>query len=234
LVIETHIDPTNGFQASGDMNNATRVTTVAGAVTGFDLGSNNNNNLAFSTSKAVSIGTATSVNVGSDAISGFSWGRWSGGSFLYTDRVTNAVTQVANTNTNLHWIAGPATSNVVLPVSGTFNYTLVGGTNPTDNLGNVGTLTSASLQANFTAQTVNMGVNATVNTVNYVSTGTNMPIQNGGFNNNGGAFTATANGTAVQGFAGGIFTGALGTGAGMVYGFTNGATVVNGVAAFSR
>ena len=234
LVIETHIDPTNGFQASGDVNNATRVTTLAGAVTGFDLGSNNNNsNLAFSTSKAVSIGTATSVNVGSDAISGFSWGRWSGGNLQYTDRVTNAVTSVANNN--LHWIAGPTTTNVVLPVSGTFNYTLVGGTNPTDNLGNTGTLTSASLQANFTAQTVNMGVNANINAISYAATGTNMPIQNGGFSNDsGGTYTATANGTAVQGFAGGIFTGATGTGAGVVYGFTNGATVVNGVAAFSR
>ena len=234
LVIETHIDPTGGFQASGDVNNATRVTTVAGAVTGFDLGSNNNNNnLAFSTSTAVSIGTATSVNVGSDTISGFSWGRWSGGNLQYTDRVTNAVTSVANTN--LHWIAGPTATNVVLPVSGTFNYTLVGGTNPTDNQGIVGTLNSASLQANFTAQTVNMGVNATVNAINYVATGTNMPIQNGGFSNDsGGTYTATANGTAVQGFAGGIFTGATGTGAGVVYGFTNGATVVNGVAAFSR
>jgi hypothetical protein len=233
LVVETFIDPTSGFQANGDMNNATRVITAAGALTGFDLGSNNNNsNLAFSTSKSVAIGTAVNVNVGSDAVSGFSWGRWSGGNLQYTDRVTQAVTTVANTN--LHWITGPATTRVVLPVSGTFDYVLVGGTNPTDNLGNVGTLNSATLQANFTTQTVNMGVNATVNATSYVSTGSNIPIQNGGFSNERGNFTATANGVAVQGFAGGIFTGATGNGAGVVYGFTNGTTMVNGVAAFHR
>jgi hypothetical protein len=128
------------------------------------------------------------------------------------------------------------TGAVTLPISGTYTYVLAGGTNPTDNLGNVGTLNSATLQANFSAMTVNAGVNATVAGVNYVATGTNMPIQQTIFSNDrsGGTFTATANGVAISGGMGGSFTGVGATGVGVIYGFQNGATVVNGVAAFHR
>jgi hypothetical protein len=42
-----------------------------------------------------------------------------------------------------------------MPISGFANYTLVGNTSPTDNLGNVGVLGNASFSADFTNQTVN-------------------------------------------------------------------------------
>ncbi|MEK7810442.1 MAG: transferrin-binding protein-like solute binding protein, partial [Pseudomonadota bacterium] len=235
----TFTDPVKGLQANAANNNSSRVVVDGvGDVTAFDLGNNGSggNQNVYTTAETIAIdANVTKNDTGADAVSGITWGRWTGGNLTVTDKVTPlAVTTIANTNT--HWIAGPTTAGqVMLPVTGTFNYTWAGGTQPTDSLGNVGTLNSASLQANFTAQTVNMGVNATVNATNYVATGTNMPIQQGQFSNdNGGTYTATANGAAAQGFVGGVFTGATGNGAAVVYGFLNGATVVNGVAAFSR
>jgi hypothetical protein len=235
---------TSPMQTNGTWNNQSQVTQDAtGNVTGFNTnGSGGANNAA-----SAAIGAAVATNTGSDPISGISWGRWQGPGWTSTNLVTGVVsthnyTSVStglNQPSSLHWIAGPAmTGPVSLPISGTFTYTLAGGTNPTDNSGNVGTLNSASLVANFTAQTVNVGVNATVNSVNYVATGSNLPIVNTVFGNNngGGTFTATENGVATTGNVGGSFTGATGNGALVVYGFLNGATatVVNGVAAFHR
>jgi hypothetical protein len=186
----------------------------------------------------VAIGTAIPTNAGTDPISGISWGRWQGVGWTSTNLVTpTAVTGNASPLASLHWITGPVlTGQVALPITGTYAYTLAGGTNPTDSLGNVGTLNSASLTADFTAKTVNVGVNATVNSVNYVANGSNLPIINTVFSkNNGlGTFTATANGVATTGNVGGSFTGTTGNGALVIYGFLNGTTVVNGVAAFHR
>jgi hypothetical protein len=83
---------------------------------------------------------------------------------------------------------------------------------------------------------VNVGVDVTVGATNYVATGTNLTIQQTifGDGNGGGTFTATANGTAIQGGLGGSFTGIGATGAGVVYGFQNSATTINGVLAFHR
>ncbi|TAJ80632.1 MAG: hypothetical protein EPO42_04010 [Gallionellaceae bacterium] len=243
LVAMTFTDPVKGYQVVASMNNSTRVAVDAVApsanVTGFDIGNNGNGggiNNVYASSKAVAIDAAVVKNdTGADAVSGITWGRWTGGNLTFTDKITAVATTMVNTNT--HWIAGPTTvGQVVLPVTGTFNYVLAGGSKPTDNLGNAGTLNSATLAANFTAQTVNVGVTATVNAVNYVSTGTNLPINQAQFssNGNGGTFTATANGATAAGFVGGVFTGATGNGAAVAYGFQNGATTVNGVAAFHR
>jgi hypothetical protein len=232
------------FDINGAFNNAGRVIKdAAGNLTRFDMASNNNGSVSpgqtiSRNSNIISIGTATAVNQGEDPVSGISWGRWQGGSLGVTDRVTNtALASVSNTTSSLHWLTTPVMNGAVtLPASGTYTYTLGGGTNPTDNLGNVGTLNSATLQANFTALTVNVGVDVTVGATNYVATGTNLPIQQTifGDGNGGGTFTATANGAAIQGGLGGAFTGLGATGAGIVYGFQNGATTVNGVAAFHR
>jgi hypothetical protein len=239
---------TSPMQTNGTWNNQSQVThDVTGNVTGFNDSFNNNSSGGANNAATAAIGAAVATNTGNDPISGISWGRWQGPGWTSTNLVTGAVSThnytSASTGLNqpssLHWIAGPAmTGAVSLPISGTFTYTLAGGTNPTDNSGNVGTLNSASLVANFTAQTVNVGVNATVNSINYVATGSNLPIVNTVFskNNGGGTFTATENGVATTGNIGGSFTGATGNGALVVYGFLNGATatVVNGVAAFHR
>ena len=236
---------TSPLQMNGTWNNQSQVTVdAAGNLIGFNESANNNNG-SLQNATSASIGAAVATNTGTDPISGISWGRWQGPGWTSTNLTTGAVTTHLYTSVvtglnqpaSLHWITGPVmTGPVALPITGTYTYTLAGGTNPTDNLGNVGTLNSASLAANFTAKTVNVGVNATVNSVNYVATGSNLPIINTVFSkNNGlGTFTATANGVATTGDVGGSFTGSTGNGALVIYGFLNGATVVNGVAAFHR
>lgn len=240
LVIMTLADPVKGMQMNGGANNASRVVIDAqtNGVTGLDMGNNNNGSQytnSASSSIAIDAGV-TQLNVATDPVSGISWGRWSGGNLTMTDRVTGIVTSKANTNA--HWIVGPTiVGQVVLPTTGTFNYVHAGGTQPSDSLGNVGTLNSATLQANFTAQTVNLGVNATVNATNYIANGSNLPIQPGstfGFGS-GGTVTASINGVATANAnIGGAFTGATGNGAAVVYGFQNGTTSMSGVAAFHR
>jgi hypothetical protein len=228
---------TQNYDTNGTFNNSSSVSKDgSGNVVSFNMSGNNNNGTA-TNANSIAIGTAVATDMGTDSVSGISWGRWAGGSYTMTNLATMVATQVDNTSSSLHWLSAPVmTGPVSLPVTGTYTYTWAGGTSPTDNLGNVGTLNSATLQANFTAMTVNAGVNATVNSVNYVATGTGLPIQQAifGNNNGGGTFTATANGTTINGSLGGAFTGAGATGAGMVYSFQDGSTVVNGVAAFHR
>jgi len=230
----------------GGYNNSTSVTfDGAGNATQFNADKPFTN----SSANTINIGTATPVGRGTDPISGISWGRWQGGNLAITDLATNTVTNPANTNS--HWIVGPTmTGPVDLPLSGTFNYVLAGGTAPTDSLGGVGTLNSASMTANFTAQTVSVGLDVTTpNAGNLVAIGTGIPIEQKSFFNagtanapNGGAnlgsLTVTCPagcGTAVvSGHLGGVFVGAGGIGAGVAYGMQKDTVIVNGVAAFHR
>jgi hypothetical protein len=241
-----------GLMADGSFNNATRVTEVAGGVTAFDSGYNPNDIYSNSGSSRFAIGTATAAGLGTDPVTGISWGRWVGGSIDITNRTSGVVTPAALGTSSLHWIAAPSmTGPVALPVSGVYNYVLAGGTAPTDNLGNVGTLNSASLAANFTTQTVDVGVNVGISNAagatTLIASGTGISIQQaawfgaktyavaGGVNqltaSCAGAGCVTATPDAV---ISGAFTGVNGVGAAMTYGFNNGGTVVNGVAAFHR
>ena len=230
----------------GGYNNSSSVTfDGAGNATQFNADKPFTN----SSANTINIGTATPVGRGTDPISGISWGRWQGGNLAITDLATNTVTNPANTNS--HWIVGPTmTGPVDLPLSGTFNYVLAGGTAPTDSLGGVGTLNSASMTANFTAQTVSVGLDVTTpNAGNLVASGTGIPIEQKSFFNagtanapNGGAnlgsLTVTCPagcGTAVvSGHLGGVFVGTGGIGAGVAYGMQKDTVIVNGVAAFHR
>jgi len=192
--------------------------------------------------------TGTVSNTGSDSVSGISWGRWSQ-PIVAASLATNTTT---NFNPpNLHYIAGPAsTQQVQLPVSGTFSYTLAGGTNPTDNLASApGTLNSASLTADFTNMKVDVSINATVAATTLAATVTGMPIQSDtGFDSSTGTSLSitcsgtcnTGSGSVNTGNIGGIFTGSTGNGAGVAYSLKNAAgttstgTVISGVAAFHR
>lgn len=241
-----------GSVTDGAYNNAARVTLdAAGNVTGFDAAKmgayGGMAGYAASDVRAL-IGTATAVNRGADPVSGISWGRWQGGTINIVDRVTGAVSAMPNGQASLHWVAGPQmTGPVGLPISGTFNYVLAGGTTPTDQNGNLGVLNSASLSANFTAKTVNVGVNVTMTGHTLNASGVNVPIQSGGMfgasnmmmavGNNNAPLTATCTGPscgAVEATIQGAFTGATGNGAGMIYGINNGMQVISGVAAFHR
>jgi len=84
------------------------------------------------------------------------WGRWSGGAATI---VSGGISeQVDLGNQSIHWIQGPDTAPPVMPITGTATYTLLGGTSPTDTLGNTGVLGDASFFADFT----NMRVDSTL------------------------------------------------------------------------
>lgn len=253
---------TTGMIPAGQPNAGQVVPTTAGAYNNsanvlFDGAGNLtqfNSTLPMSNGgglNSISQGTAAAVGLGSDAVSGISWGRWQGGAITTTDLSTTVASSHANTSSS-HWITGPVmTAPVDLPVSGSYTYVLAGGTAPTDSLGGVGTLNSASLSANFSAQTVTVGVNVTTpNAGNLVATGANIPIEQKNFFNastanapnggsNQGLLTVTCAagcgaGGAISGNVGGVFVGTGGIGAGMAYGLSNGTVNVNGVAAFHR
>lgn len=234
---------------TGSYNNAASVLfDAAGNVTQFNANKNFSNSGG---ANAINIGTATAAGLGTDPVSGISWGRWQGGALTVTNLAGNTATNLTNAN-SAHWMVGPTmTAPVDLPISGTYNYVLAGGTAPTDSLGGTGTLNSATLTANFTAQTVNFGLNITTpNAGNLLATANNIPIEQKNFFNastanspNGGANLGLLNVTcaascgtaaAISGNIGGVFVGAGGIGAGMAYGLSNGAVNVNGVAAFHR
>ena len=218
-------------------------TDGSGNLTQFDTQIiNNNGNGSSSTVTNVS---AAIADHGTDPVSGISWGRWAGGTFNVTDRATRAATLVTQTG-SLHWITAPvSTTAVTLPTTGTYTYTNAGGTSPTDNLGSVGTLNSATLSANFTAQTVNVGVNATVAGATLNAAGNSVPIiqqtvfyassQEPAASTSHLAVTCTGTcGATLGGTVIGKFTGAGAIGAAMTYGLQNGATTISGVTAFHR
>jgi len=233
--------PVIGFYA----NAPTRMlTNGAGNLTQFDMSTINTNN---SGSLTLSSGTSVLANAGSDPLTGISWGRWDGGSINGTQR-SDGVTTATPLRGSLHWIAAQTeTAPVTLPVSGTYTYINAGGTAPTDNLGNVGTLNSATLNANFTAQTVDVGVNVTVAGANLIASAVGTPIlQQTAFYANSqvvGAPHLTVTcagtcGTSTQGAIFGEFTGAGAIGAMMTYGLQNvsasSTQSVSGVVAFHR
>jgi len=116
-------------------------------------------------------------------------------------------------------------------------------------MGNIGTLNSASLTANFSAATVNVAANVTIpyDNVTFNGSATNLPIKQGtyfeagGGNGTLGTLTCTGAGcgASTAGHAVGVFT-QSGTGAALSYGFETGPTagspivVVGGVVAFHR
>ena len=204
--------------------------------------------------QTVAISGSTAFDTGTDPVSGIKWGRWgctltSCGTISFTSVATGNTQSAAVPAGGLHWIGTPsATSPVSLPVSGTYNYVLAGGTRPTDHLGNVGTLNSASLTANFSAMTVNTAVNVTVANTTFNGSATGLPILQGavfqvGSGNNSSYGTLTCSGAGCgavnAGQAIGVFTQA-GLGAAVTYGFQTGpslgspTTVVGGVVAFHR
>lgn len=106
-------------------------------------------------------GTASVAQSGLDPQTGLVWGRWAGGVATVTG---GGVQQTLPLNHgSLHYVfSAPQNAPVALPLSGAATYELVGSTSPTDGMGNVGTLNSASLAADFSNRTVNLGVNLTI------------------------------------------------------------------------
>jgi hypothetical protein len=187
------------------------------------------------------VGLSRVVESGFDASTGLSWGRWSGGN------ATVGGIDADLSSRSLHYVfataqAGPTT----LPLTGTAVYDVVGSTRPTDNLGNVGTMNSASLSANFSARTVDATLNITVANQTWNASATGMPIYrdltfgaNTGRGLGGGlpaptqlniVCTPICGGGAV-GSLDGFFTGRTGQGAAVQYNFNSNIT---GAIAFRR
>ncbi len=121
------------------------------------------------------LGTAQVVQSGADPETGMIWGRWSGGSAQISGGGSSEALNLANAS--LHYIfAGAQSGPVTLPLTGTATYDVIGNTNPTDFSGHVGTLNSATLNANFTNRTASAAVNIGINNQTWTGTATNMPI----------------------------------------------------------
>ena len=176
-----------------------------------------------------SLGSAQVVQQGVDPQTGMIWGRWSGGAAQAT---RGGSTESINLGqSSLHYIvAGTQSGPVSLPLTGTATYDVIGSTSPTDFNGHVGTLNSATLNANFTNQTVDATVNIGINGQVWTGTANGMPIYRSQY------FTAVtgtpgglpnpaplvigcspACGQGATGSFDGFFTGAHGERAGLMY-----------------
>jgi hypothetical protein len=187
------------------------------------------------------IGSATATDVGFDATTGLSWGRWAGGSATVGGNATSL------TDRSMHYIfANSQTGPTTLPLTGTAVYDVIGSTRPTDQLGNVGTMNSATLNANFTNRTVDTSVNVTIAGQTWNASANGVPIYrdltfaaNTGRNPIGGLptpvllnITCTPNcGSNFTGSIDGFFTGSTGQGAGLMYNLNR---TISGAVAFRR
>ncbi|MCP4431993.1 MAG: FecR domain-containing protein [Gammaproteobacteria bacterium] len=165
-----------------------------------------------------SIGTATTLDLGFDPVTGISWGRWSGGTASFNNSATGANASIDLTARSLHWVSGPDRVDVTLPLSGTINYQLIGNTSPTDNLGNTGVLGAASLSADFNNMTTSTTVDIGINNQVWNASGNGVIQTNGDF---AGTMSVTGTDSSTGAFSGtgsnaGFFTDNA-AGAGMGY-----------------
>ena len=184
-------------------NHLSFTTDASGQITGAAFNDRFSGTYGYAETYSASGGTL--MDAGKDAATGSAWGRWQGGQLTNTSSYlgqdasgawgfgaydsTKSAFVIGNTETNTfnlgtasaHWITGkePYPGYLAQVLTGTASYTLVGGTKPTDMLGNVGTLNSATLAANFTAQTVDAGVDFSIG-------GNNWVLQSKGASFNGG------------------------------------------------
>ncbi|MBC7625242.1 MAG: FecR domain-containing protein [Aeromicrobium sp.] len=188
------------------------------------------------------IGAAQVFEAGFDPSTGLSWGRWAAGAAT----VGGLSTELSNRS--LHYIfAGPQVGPTTLPLTGTAAYEVVGSTRPTNTSGGIGTMNSATLNANFTARTVDATVNVTLANQTWNASATGMPIyRDMTFGANTGRSPVTGlpaptqlniscspncGSSGATGSLDGFFTGRTGQGAGVQYSINNNIT---GAIAFRR
>ncbi|NND59320.1 MAG: FecR domain-containing protein [Gammaproteobacteria bacterium] len=179
------------------------------------------------------------VNLGRDTdragATGMHWGRWTTGAVQVGDETVAA--------DSVHWVTGPdGIARPELPTEGTVDFALIGNTNPTDSNGNVGTLGSASLSADFTSQTADADVSLSFDETSQVWDASAQDVDINSDATFAGEFdsvtvTDTDSGAMDQGEGdlSGFFTGDADgnlTGAGMSYSLTEDDESVSGAAAF--
>ncbi len=118
-------------------------------------------------------------------------------------------------------------------ITGSANYSLIGNTDPTDNLGNVGVLGSASFSANFTLQSVTSSLQLSINNTVWTASGTGS-ISLNLFDGLYSTVTVDGANTGTGSFGGifGGFSSGTPTGAGLTYRLNNGGSSINGAAVF--
>jgi hypothetical protein len=193
------------------------------------------------------IGTSANTDTGFDSMTVLRWGRWSGGTADGILQSDGSDVSLDLSNQSLHWISGPDQAPPVMPITGSATYTLIGATSPTDNLGNVGVLGSATFSADFTSLRVDSTLDLDVGGINWTASGTGNigdAIGLPAYMFSGGYGTVTIDGV-VGG--GGSFTGffsepgarsdpAYPGGVGLTYSLQDGqgTRVVSGAAAFGN
>ncbi|MDH3589619.1 MAG: hypothetical protein OEQ74_09460, partial [Gammaproteobacteria bacterium] len=188
-------------------------------------------------SQAVNLGRDT----GRDGATGLHWGRWTTGAVDVTS--DDGSLSQSTADSSVHWVTGPdGNARVELPTEGTADFALIGNTNPTDNNGNVGTLGSANLSADFTSQTADADVSLSFDETGEVWDASAQDVDINSDATFGGDFdsvtvTDSASGDAnsgegdLSGFFSGDADGNL-SGAGMSYSLSEGDDTVSGAAAF--
>jgi len=188
------------------------------------------------------LGSAQVVESGVDPETGMVWGRWGGGTATISGNGLNQ--QVDLQSRYVHYIfAGQQSGPVALPLTGTAAYDVIGSTRPTDGFGNVGNLGSATLNANFTARTLDASVTIAINSQTWSGTANGMPIYRDQYFS---AYSSTVTGipnpaplvigcspncgAGATGSFDGFFTGRTGQRAGMMYNLGGN----SGVVAFGR
>jgi hypothetical protein len=130
---------------------------------------------AYGAHQSYTLGSASVAQSGLDPETGLVWGRWAGGVALVTSG--SAQQSLPLERSSLHYVfSGVGDGPVALPLTGTATYVLAGSTSPTDTLGNVGTLNTASLAADFSRRTVDVGVNLAIAGQSIVASATAVPI----------------------------------------------------------
>ncbi len=184
------------------------------------------------------IGSAAIRDDGFDPVTGFGWGRWTGGTATAT-LANGTVVSLDLAEQSLHWIYGPQlAARPAMPMSGTANFSLIAGnTDPTDTLGNTGVLGDASLVANFTTATVQSELSLGIAGFDWRASGTgtiSSELFNGTYNSVviGGQTGGTGS---FSGFFGAPGSNGLPAGAGLTYGLTDPqGTTVSGAVVFGE
>ncbi len=170
---------------------------------------------------------------GNDGV--IAWGRWTGGS------TTGDVINLTN-GQSLHYVAGLPTSAAdlasVRTARLTADYQLIGGTAPTTSTGVTGTLSAASLSADFGNNGVRASVTVGIGGQLVTGTGTGF-IQSDGFFSGFGSPASFSFGAVAQGVTGslsfdGFFSGENARRAGLGYQLSGGGYTVQGAAAFTQ
>ena len=178
------------------------------------------------------VGSASITNTGFDPTGSLRWGRWTAGTGTLDSDTTTS--DIDLTESSLHWVIAPLSTNPDRVITGSAEYVLVGNTDPTDDLGNRGVLGSASLFADFTNSIVESDVQLGIAGEVWTASGSGAITSN---LFNGLYSTVTVNGgSGASGSFGGIFsdsTAGVPGAAGLSYQLTNSSRTVSGVAVFN-